>query len=83
VKKSELFNLDTDPFEQKNLIRDPRYAAFAWQEHQRLAAWLAFQDPYLDQLRGVAKKETTSVGVKQVGMLHLLVESYPQPPHKD
>jgi arylsulfatase A-like enzyme len=82
VKKSQLFNLDTDPFEQKNLIRDPQYAAFAWQEHQRLAAWLAFQDAYLDQLRGV-KREDTPAGLKQVGMLQVPVASHVRPPRKN
>jgi lipoteichoic acid synthase len=68
AKKSQLFNLDTDPFEQKNLIRDPQYATFAWRQHQRLAAWLAFQDPYLDRLRGIVKDKTRSGGLEQVGM---------------
>jgi lipoteichoic acid synthase len=48
--QSELYDLDADPHEQRNLIDEPSYAGFAQEAPERLSAWLAFQNPYLERL---------------------------------
>ena len=50
TEQSELYALDSDPREQRNLINDPSYSSFVNRARQRMAAWLAFQDSYLEGL---------------------------------
>jgi lipoteichoic acid synthase len=50
TERGELYALDSDPHEQQDLINDPSYASFAGRARQRMAAWLAFQDSYLEGL---------------------------------
>jgi lipoteichoic acid synthase len=50
LDQQELYDLSADPYEQRNLIDDPAQAGFARRAHQRLTAWLAFQNDYLDGL---------------------------------
>ena len=44
---AQLYNLATDPGEQRDLAGEAVYSATMAQEHLRLEAWLAFQNNYL------------------------------------
>ena len=45
--RRELYDLGSDPAEQRNLIRSPQHADRASEAHRRLAAWLSYQNNYL------------------------------------
>ncbi|MFI5353830.1 MAG: sulfatase [Candidatus Binatales bacterium] len=48
--RNELYDLNADRGEQRNIADDPRYASFIRQARRRLSAWVAFQNPYYDRL---------------------------------
>jgi arylsulfatase A-like enzyme len=59
-KRPELYNLSSDPAEQRNLAGDSRYAAMMKRDYLRLEAWLSFQNRYLDSLSGVGSRTDTA-----------------------
>jgi hypothetical protein len=49
-----VYDLAADSKERRNLISDAKYAGFAAQSRQRLAAWRAFQNRYIEHLGTLA-----------------------------